>query len=263
MVKIKEFNIREHKEKIAVLMGFSIAILAINFLFYKPYVQWSEKDQQIEKFIFDIKKEKTIGEAGEKRHKRLEEELEKEQERVELFKNRVVESSFLNIVKFEKYISEMSQKNFLLLDTIGRVERVKETDKIYIPYVVSGDVDKILEFMREIEEVNEKKVSLSETRLILEIKEEKARLVCKFSANVLEKKMVSEVENEELIPLNRVVRERIKEIKILNYNNKKYIILKKVSGQSEIFFEGKIVIFEEKRYEIITKNSEVFIKLTE
>ncbi|WP_291256164.1 hypothetical protein [Fusobacterium sp.] len=263
MVKIKEFNIRDHKEKIVVFIGFSIVILAINFLFYKPYVQWSEKNQQVEKFILDIRKEKTIGEAGEKRYKRLEEELEKEQERVELFKNRVVESSFLNIVKFEEYISEMSQKNLLLLDTIGRVERVQETDKIYIPYVVSGDVGKILEFMEEIEETNEKKVSLSETGLTLEIKEEKARLICKFSANVLEKKMVTEVENEELIPLSRVVRERVKEIKILNYNNKKYIILKKVSGQSEIFFEGKIVIFQGKKYEIITKNSEVFIKLTE
>ena len=64
--------------------------------------------------------------------------------------------SFKNIVAFEKYVDDIAEKNSILIETIGRVERIVETDKSYIPYIISGEIDDINRFVKELEEGEQK-----------------------------------------------------------------------------------------------------------
>lgn len=257
MKGIKNIDIAEYKEKIVILISFSITIVLIYFLFYKPFINYFESKKELENYGLRVKKEEKMLEAGEKRKFRLEEDLVLEKKKVEEGKERIKKSSFLNLMDFEEYITKIVRKNFLTLEAIGRIERISETDKIYVPYLILGGVESILKFSGELEK-SEKGISLSETTVNLEIKDGKGRINCKISANVLDLK--DEVMKRD-ISFRDIATFSIRDIKFVKYDDKKYAIVSYQKGGSEIFYHGKIIDFEDRRYEIVIKGKEIYLKL--
>jgi MFS superfamily sulfate permease-like transporter len=133
----------------------------------------------------------------------------------------------------------MAKKNSILIETIGRIERVVETDKSYIPYIVSGEIDDINRFVKELEE-EEQKISFSETTSQLDITQSKGRLTCKLSANILEK-IEEDKEKVEELNFKKILGYGVKDIKFLKYNEKEYIIIKYRDGSKDIYFQGEIL----------------------
>ncbi len=260
MAGIKEIKLKEYKNSIVLFIGISLLILLLYYLFYTPLINYLDKKDEIVKFALREKRERKILEAGERRYSRLEEELSKEREKVEESKKRVKAKSFFNLVDFEEHISEVGDRNLISIETIGRVEKIEESDKIYVPYIVSGDLKGIENFIEELEE-SDKGISLGETMVILEVGEEKGKLICKMSANVLNIRENEEIK-EKRLKLREFLRYKIKEIKTINYNNKNYIIVNYQKGGREIFYCGEILEQDGKKYEIYMEKGEIFLKNT-
>ena len=80
-------------------------------------------------------------------------------------------------------VSEKSNFYNLTIETIGRVEKISEIDKIYIPYIISGDISDIFLFIEELEN-SDKKISFTDS--ITQISTlPQGRLTTKMSSNVL------------------------------------------------------------------------------
>lgn len=258
MKLIKEFEVQEYKDKIVITLGFAIFIILLYLLFYKPIINWYEKKEEYREYSLKSMKESKIFEAGEQRYKRLEEELlNEEKENKETLKE-LENKSFKNIVAFEKYVDDIAEKNSILIETIGRIERVVETDKSYIPYIVSGEIDDINRFVKELEE-GEQKISFSETTSQLDITQSKGRLTCKLSANILEK-IEEDKEKVEELNFKKILGYGVKDIKFLKYNEKEYIIIKYRDGSKDIYFQGEILDIDGIKYEIFIKNREIYLK---
>ena len=256
------FDIKDYKDKLIFIVGFSCLVFIIYYLMYTPIIELKNRKTKYKESGVEERKEKKIFEAGEKRYKRLEEELDKEKKLQEISQKRLRESGFLNLVEFEKYISDVAQKNILKIDTIGRVEKIETTDKIYIPYIISGDVLGILKFIEQLEK-SKKVISLSETNSQLEILNGIGKLTCKISSNVLDKREKIGEEKREIIAIQDFVNSKIKSIKILKCNNKNYIILRYIQGYSEIWYQNKVVEKDNKKYKVVLENGDIYLKLTE
>lgn len=260
MIKIKEIDIQEYRDKILLFIASVLLLFLGYFLYYRPFTNLSLKRAEVEEYFAKKTKEEKRLEAGRKRYSRLEEELKKERESLERSKEKLKEGSFLNLVELERYISDVTQSNQLTIETIGRVERIEETDKVYIPYVIFGNLENILNFIDEIEK-NEKGISLSETHMKLEIEKNSVRLSCKISTNVLERIEEGSIVDRNIFPYRDFVTTKIKEIKFLKYGDKNYIIIRYVDGSKELLYEGKRIERFGKNYEIILQNKGIYLKL--
>lgn len=260
MVKIKEIDIQRYRDKILLFIASVLLLFLGYFLFYKPFTNLNSKREEVEEYSTKkIKEEKRL-EASEKRYSRLEEELKKERESLERSKEKLKDGSFLNLVELERYISDVVQSNQLTIETIGRVERIEETNKIYIPYVIFGGLENILNFIDEIEK-NEKEISLSETYVKLEIDKNSVRLSCKISTNVLEREEEESTVDRYVFPYKNFITDKIKEIKFLKYGDRNYIIIRYVDGSKEFLYEGKRIERGGKNYEVILQNKNIYLKL--
>lgn len=257
-MEIKNIDLKEHREKLVTLGGVTIFLLILYFLIYNPTVKYMRIKEEINNYEVKSRKEKKLLEVMEKRVNRLEEERNSEIKNLEEARQRIREKSFSNLVEFEEYIGELLEKNFLTVEAIGRVERITETDKIYIPYVIKGGDFNILNFMESVES-DERGISLSETPSQLLKEGDITKFNCKISANVLNIK--EEDTKEKRLNIKDFVRYGIKEIKYLNYNNRRYIIVNFQNGGSEIFYQGEIVEKDGKKYKILVEDNEIYLEL--
>lgn len=252
----KNFNFEENKGNILIFISFVIFLLLIYFLFYTPLISWyGKKDERIT-YLVKVEKERKILEAGQLRYKRLEEELSKEREKNIEKEERGKELAFKNIVELERYIDEVAKKNYIVIETIGRIERVSETDKIYIPYIFFGELESFLKFIQQLES-GKRNITFGETPYEVIVSDVKTTFSCKISANVLE---IIENETEEKTTFFREINGKgIKKLKLLNFNGKEYIIINYSDGTKDIFYNGEILELSGVKYKVIWRKGDIYL----
>lgn len=154
-------------------------------------------------------------------------------------------------------ISEKSNFYNLTIETIGRVEKISETDKIYIPYIISGDISDIFLFIEELEN-SDKKISFTDS--ITQISTlPQGRLTTKISSNVLNITN-KDIKEEKFFPISKLNNQKITKIKYLNFNNRIYIIVNYKNNSKNIFYVGEEIVFDNSKYRIILENNYPFLQ---
>ncbi|MDD7261612.1 hypothetical protein [Fusobacterium sp. FSA-380-WT-2B] len=203
------------------------------------------------------RKEMKQNQANNQRYKKLLEELEETEKYYSNLEEKTKKKSFKNISSFEKFISEKSNFYNLTIETIGRVEKISETDKIYIPYIISGDISDIFLFIEELEN-SDKKISFTDS--ITQISTlPQGRLTTKISSNVLNITN-KDIKEEKFFPISKLNNQKITKIKYLNFNNRIYIIVNYKNNSKNIFYVGEEIVFDNSKYRIILENNYPFLQ---
>lgn len=255
---LKKFDYQEHKSKILFLTSFTIGIFIIYTLVISPFKNYTNKKDRVNSFEIKNKKEEKLNQANNQRYNKLVEELKEVEKYYTTLEEKAKEKSFKNISSFESFISEKSDSHYLTIETIGRIERISETDKIYIPYIITGEITDIFSFIKEIEN-SDKKISFTDTLTQISFSPQ-GKIITKISANVLNTKL-EKTEEHNPIPISELRSIKISKIKYLNFNNKIYIIINYKDGSKNIFHEGEEIIFNNLKYRIILKNGSPFLQL--
>lgn len=258
MELLKKIDYQEHKSKFLILLSFAITLFIVYHFILIPVQNYNNKRGKFESLEVKNKKEKKLNDVSSMKYSKLLEELEKTKKYYSDLEDVSKKKSFENISSFESFISEKANSYGLTIETIGRVEKIEETDKVYLPYIISGDISKIFLFIEELEN-SDRKISITDSTTIISILPQE-RITTKLSANVLISKK-NEEEYSELLPISKLNNIAINKIKYLNFNNKVYIILNYKNGNKSIFYAGEEILFDNMKYEVILKNGSPFLKL--
>lgn len=255
---LKKFDYHEHKNSVLLLISMIILTFIIYYLIFIPFKIYLEKKESIDSFQVKSKKEERINQANIQRYNKLLEELEKQKQHYETLKEETKKKSFKNISSFESFISEKANSHFLTIETIGRIERIHETDKTYVPYIINGELPDIISFIKELEN-SENQITLtdSNTQLILSTQ---GKLITKISSSILKEKE-EKLEKKDLIPLSQLKNIKIDRIKYLKFNSNNYIIINYKNGDRSIYLYGEEIEFNNSRYKIILENGSPFLQL--
>ncbi|STO30702.1 Uncharacterised protein [Fusobacterium necrogenes] len=260
MISLKNFNYHEYKAQILLFISIFIAGFIMYSLIFLPFKDYKGKVEALKSLQIKIKKEQKTKQASTQRYNKLLENLEQlkiSQNNIEkIEKNK----SFKNISSLEKFISEKANSHHLIINTIGRVEKVNNSNKIYIPYIIEGEDKDILSFLEELEK-NKKKISFSDSITKISFTP-RGKIITKISSNVLNT-IEQEINQDSLITISKLSNKKISNIKYLSFNKKNYIILNYKDGSKNIFYEGEEVILNNLRYKIILKNNSPFLQLLE
>lgn len=214
---------QEYKSQILLLISLIIFSFIIYSLVLSPFQNYLQKRERVSSLEIKTRKEMKQNQANNQRYKKLLEELEETEKYYSNLEEKTKKKSFKNISSFEKFISEKSNFYNLTIETIGRVEKISETDKIYIPYIISGDISDIFLFIEELEN-SDKKISFTDS--ITQISTlPQGRLTTKISSNVLNITN-KDIKEEKFFPISKLNNQKITKIKYLNFNNRIYIICK-------------------------------------
>lgn len=258
MISLKKFNYQIYRTQFLLLISIFIAGFILYLLVFSPFKNYIEKREKLEVFQTKIKKEKKINQANNQRYSKLSQELKKMREYYNNLDKTSKEKSFKNISSFEKFISEKAKSYNLTIETIGRIERIDKSDKIYIPYIISGNTIDILSFIKELEK-SDKKISFTDSNTQISFNPQ-GKITTKVSSVVLNFRE-SKTENNSLIQISELSNKKISNIKYLKFNSKIYIIINYKDGSKIIFYEGEELLFNNLKYKIILKNNSPFLKL--
>ena len=258
MELLKKFDYQEHKSKCLFLISFSIGIFILYYLIFLPFQNYTNKKDRANSFEVKIRKEEKINQANNQKHSKMIEELEKTKKYYSDLENKNIKNSFKNISSFEKFISEKAQLYNLNIETIGKVEKISETDKLFIPYILNGDISDILSFIEELEN-NDKKISLTDSSTNISLLPH-GKITTKLSANILNLKE-EELKENNLLPISKLSNNKITKIKYIKFNDKIYIILNYKNGSKKIFYNGEEIVFNNLKYKIILNNNSPFLEL--
>lgn len=267
MININIFQ--ENKEKIIGVFLIGLNIIFFYFCSIVPYNRLKLKRETFRESEIKLKKVSKEKEIVEKIYNS---KIEKEKEIERKFnesREKIVTKSFKNIGEFEKTILEKLKKYNLCSQTIGRVEKLSsETEgKAYISYEIIGKEKNIKKFIQELEN-GEKLISVVETPVYIEIKEEESKIKLKIAGyilNLLEKEQekidIEKVEKaiEEKILFISFDEVSILEKKILNLNKNRYLLLKYKKGGRDIFYENEEIEKEGKKYRIKIKEDGIYL----
>ena len=267
MIKID--SLQENKEKIIGIVLIGLNLIFFYFCSIVPYSRLKLKRETVKEFEIKLKKFRREKEIVEKIYNS---KIEKEKEIERKFnesREKIVTKSFKNINEFEKTILERLKKYNLYSQIIGRVEKLNNEieGKAYISYEIIGKEKNIKEFLQELEN-GEKLISLVETPVYIEIKEEESKIKLKIAGyilNLLEK----EQEKIDIEKLEEVTEEKILfisfdevsilEKKILNLNKNRYLLLKYKKGGRDIFCEDEEIEKEGKKYRIKIEEDGIYL----
>lgn len=262
MIKIDDFQ--KNKEKIIVII-----LIVINLIFfyfccgvpYKKLIYSKEKMENYEVRLKKVIKEKEIMikiyETQANKNREIEQKYDKY---IEIIR----EKSLKNIGEFERIIYKKLKSNNLYFKIIGRVEKERNEGegKVYISYEIVGKKGKVINFINELEN-GEKLISLGETPIYFETKEDESKIKLKIAGyilNILEDKEI-EKEDEEIkgifLPFEEL---NILEKKILELNKNKYLLLKYKKGGREIFLENEKIEKNGKKYRIKIKEDGIYLE---
>lgn len=264
MIKID--SLQENREKIIGIVLLGLNLIFFYFCCIVPYNKLKMKKETVQEVETKLKKFNKEKEIVKKVYNS---KLEKEKEIDKKFKEnreKIIAKSFKNTNEFERNILEKLKEHNLYSQTIGRVEKLSdETEgKAYISYEIEGKEKNIKGFVEELEN-GEKLVSLIETPVYIEIKEEKSKIRLKIAGyilNLLEK----EIEKEDIKELNEnkilfisFDEINILEKKILNLNKNRYLLLKYKKGGRDIFCEDEEIEKDGKKYKIKIKENGIYL----
>jgi hypothetical protein len=267
MIKID--SLQENKEKIIVIVLIGLNLIFFYFCSIIPYNRLKLKKETVREFELKLKKFSKEKEIVEKIYNS---KIEKEKEIERKFnesREKIVTKSFKNIGEFEKTILERLKKHNLYSQIIGRVEKLNNEieGKAYISYEIIGKEKNIKKFIQELEN-GEKLISLVETPVYIEIKEEESKIKLKIAGyilNLLEK----EQEKIDIEKVEEVIEEKILfisfdevnilEKKILNLNKNRYLLLKYKKGGRDIFCEDEEIEKDGKKYRIKIKEDGIYL----
>lgn len=156
MKLLKKIDCQEYKSQILLLISLIIFSFIIYSLVLSPFQNYLQKRERVSSLEIKTRKEMKQNQANNQRYKKLLEELEETEKYYSNLEEKTKKKSFKNVSSFEKFISEKSNFYNLTIETIGRVEKISETDKIYIPYIISGDISDIFLFIEELENSDKK-----------------------------------------------------------------------------------------------------------
>lgn len=188
----------------------------------------------------------------EQESKRVCEKSEIVKERLENIKREIENSSlknnysFKNINSIEIFVEKYINKNFLHLAAIGRCEKDELSKKLYLPYVIQGDLKKLLFFIKEIE-FSKMDISFGETPFLLKI-DKISSFEGKIKSTINDFEGVDNKNNFRNLS-NNLNGKRVEKIKILNFNGQNYLILRYADGTSDVVNEKEnIKLIENKIY---------------
>ena len=252
MKLLKKIDCQEYKSQILLLISLIIFSFIIYSLVLSPFQNYLQKRERVSSLEIKTRKEMKQNQANNQRYKKLLEELEETEKYYSNLEEKTKKKSFKNISSFEKFISEKSNFYNLTIETIGRVEKISETDKIYIPYIISGDISDIFLFIEELEN-SDKKISFTDSTL------PQGRLTTKMSSNVLNITN-KDIKEEKFFPISKLNNQKITKIKYLNFNNRIYIIVNYKNNSKNIFYVGEEIVFDNSKYRIILENNYPFLQ---
>lgn len=257
MKLLKKIDCQEYKSQILLLISLIIFSFIIYSLVLSPFQNYLQKRERVSSSEIKTRKEMKQNQANNQRYKKLLEELEETEKYYSNLEEKTKKKSFKNISSFEKFISEKSNFYNLTIETIGRVEKISETDKIYIPYIISGDISDIFLFMEELEN-SDKKISFTDS--ITQISTlPQGRLTTKISSNVLNT-TDNDTEEKGFFPISKLSNQKITKIKYLNFNNRIYIMVNYKNNSKNIFYVGEEIVFDNSKYRIILENNYPFLQ---
>lgn len=256
MKLLKKIDCQEYKSQILLLISLIIFSFIIYSLVLSPFQNYLQRER-VSSLEIKTRKEMKQNQANNQRYKKLLEELEETEKYYSNLEEKTKKKSFKNISSFEKFISEKSNFYNLTIETIGRVEKISETDKIYIPYIISGDISDIFLFIEELEN-SDKKISFTDS--ITQISTlPQGRLTTKMSSNVLNITN-KDIKEEKFFPISKLNNQKITKIKYLNFNNRIYIIVNYKNNSKNIFYVGEEIVFDNSKYRIILENNYPFLQ---
>lgn len=257
MKLLKKIDYQEYKSQILLLTSLIIFSFIVYFFVLSPFQNYLQKKERVSSLEIKNRKEVKQNQANNQRYKKLLEELEETEKYYSNLEEKTKKKSFKNISSFEKFISEKSNFYNLTIETIGRVEKISETDKIYIPYIISGEISDIFLFIEGLEN-SDKKISFTDS--ITQISTLlQGRLTTKISSNVLNT-TDNNTKKEGFFPISKLNNQKIAKIKYLNFNNKIYIIVNYKNNSKNIFYVGEEIVFDNSKYRIILENNYPFLQ---
>ena len=129
---------------------------------------------------------------------------------------------------------------------IGRCEKDELSKKVYLPYVIQGDLKKLLFFIKEIE-LSKMDISFGETPFLLKI-DKTSSFEGKIKSTINDFEGVDNKNNFRNLS-NNLNGKRVEKIKILNFNGQNYLILRYADGTSDVVNEKEnIKLIENKVY---------------
>lgn len=234
-----------YKKSIIFSIFFIAVIVGFYFLVLDKIFQILDLKQVLERkeaHFFKVEQES----------KRVCEKSEVLKERLENIKREIKNSSlknnysFKNINSIETFIEKYINKNFLHLAAIGRCEKDELSKKVYLPYVIQGDLKKLLFFIKEIE-LSEMDISFGETPFLLKI-DKISSFEGKIKSTINDFEGVDNKNNFRNLS-NNLNGKRVEKIKILNFNGQNYLILRYADGASDVVNEKEnIKLIENKVY---------------
>lgn len=257
---MKNFNffyIKEHKMVLISIGIFSTLIFFIYFFIFTPINKNFKKNYEIESLEIKLKKERVNLKTVKHKYDTLLKKLEIKEKNFRIIQEENIKNSFNSIPEVELFIKKYLDDNFLKLQTLGRFEKTSENYKVYIPFIFSGEKKDILNFFNSIE--NSKKFfSFSSSPFKMDFFSETI-FSGKILTNVLETTEKKETK-KDLISIQNIYKDSIKNFKMLFINNKLYIILNFSNSKKEIFSLPKSIFFDGKNFEVILSNNNLYLK---
>lgn len=236
----------KYKLQLTILLFFIILIISFLHFCFQPYEEYNRHQEKIKELEHKLLKENREVNAAKERYSLLFEEQKKLEENFLKSKNSNSLNSFLSFLEMEKEISKISQYFSLKILSIGRVEE-KENNRVFIPYIFSGDCSSILNFITTLENKTGG-FSISNTPFSI-TNAENSRLEVKISGII-----------NKNINFSSNYPSGIKFAKIQKFNDKNYILLSFTDGTSNIFSENDFLTLGKIRYKLSIKENMVIFE---
>lgn len=262
MNKLNKF--KEHKDKILLMGTAGLLLLLTYYLVIIPYKNMkysSRSKKETELRLKKVQKEfDNIEKVYEKRYK----ENKKAEAEYQQYEKYLLSKGFKNVAIFEEFIQQKLEKNYLQIKSISNIETSgmdrNEKGKVYIGYEIEGTEKNIKNFVKEIEN-SEKLVSLMDSSVLLEKKEEKSRGIFKVSGYLLNtaspKKDTYIIEEKIYISFSDL---SISSFKIIKLNKKKYVVIRYKNGERKIIYQGEEIEIGAENYTVEINDNGIYLK---
>lgn len=255
---IKNFNWQEHKISLLFFFAFIISLLLLYYLFLNPLSKFFDKKAELKTFKIRYKKEQSLSVATNQRLERLEEEYSTQKKEFDKVLIEIQSKSFTTLPEVEKTIQNIADKNLVKIQTVGRIETINNSNKIYIPYIVSGMEKNLLNFIQELENY-EKSISFTSTPSELLLFPQ-GRFTFKLATNVLNYTATPFFETDYLT-IDKIKNVEIKNVKTLKFNSKTYVIINYSDGSSSIYYLGETLNIAGNNFILEIKNGDLILEL--
>lgn len=236
----------KYKLQLTILLFFIILIISFFHFCFQPYEEYNRHQEKIKELERKLLKENREVKATKERYSLLFEEQKKLEENFLKSKNSNFLNSFTSFLEMEKEISTISQYFSLKTLSIGRIEE-KENNRVFIPYIFSGELSSTLNFITTLENKTGC-FSISNAPFSITTAEN-SRLEVKISG-IINKNM----------NFSSSYPSGVKFAKIQKFNDKSYILLFFNDGTSNIFSENDFLNLEKIKYKLSIKENTVLFE---